>query len=129
MDDNYKTSLKILKSLLDESQNDHWANWIENDIIYWDKNKSTNHHLSAFGGMGSINDIYVANNDQIGIWKNRVFDMTKSLSYYFAKNKTNIAPTNIDFYTHGNGEMYGWKCNNCKHSRFCLLYTSDAADD
>ena len=117
MIDYYKISLEILYRLLKESGNDHWANWISKDINDWIDNKKVDHHLSAFGGMGSINDTAVGGADMIGIWKNKLFDIIKNLSWSLAKGKISKAPTDIDFYKFGNNEISGWRCRKCGHAR------------
>lgn len=117
MTDYYKTSLDILFRLLKDSGNDHWANWIKEDIENWIDNKNVDHHLKAFGGMGSINDLYVGKADIIGIWKNKLFETIKILSWSLAKGKISTAPIDKDFYKNGNREIRGWKCRSCGHSR------------
>ncbi|MGB8861030.1 MAG: hypothetical protein WCC60_17355 [Ilumatobacteraceae bacterium] len=37
----------------------HWLRWIEEDIVAWRERGSTAHHRSAYGGMGSFNDLYL----------------------------------------------------------------------
>jgi len=117
MTDHYKISLGILKRLLEESDNSHWANWISTDIELWESNKDVNHHLGAYGGMGSINDLFVGGNDKLGIWNNQIFDTIKNLSWNLAKQRIDSAPTALKFYQCGTGQMSGWRCRNCGHSR------------
>jgi hypothetical protein len=84
----YRKTLILLKDLLHKSDNFQWEQWIERDIDNWDNSKSTSHHKSAFGGMGSINDLSVGGRGKVGIWKNTMFDLLKSISWTFAaKNK------------------------------------------
>ena len=87
MTDHYKISLEIVYRLLKESGNYHWANWIQKDIHLWTTEKRVDNHLSAYGGMGSINDLSVGGSETIGIWKNRIFDTTKNLTWSLAKGK------------------------------------------
>ena len=117
MTDNYKISLEILYRLLKDSGNEHWANWIKEDLDNWTENKKVDHHLKAFGGMGSINDLYVGKDNTIGAWRNKLFDIIKTLSCSLAKGKISEAPTDTDFYRFGNNEINGWRCRNCGHSR------------
>ena len=117
MTDHYKISLGILKQLLEESDNSHWANWINEDIQFWESKKDVKHHLGAYGGMGSINDLFVGGSDKLGIWNNQVFVTIKTLSWSLAKQRINSAPTTPDFYQYGTGQMSGWRCRNCGHSR------------
>lgn len=83
----YPEVLNILKTLLENSGNTYWSNWIEKDINLWNESKSVKHHLSAYGGMGSINDLYVANYSLVGVWENNIFDQCKSLAYKLAENR------------------------------------------
>ncbi|WP_324027849.1 hypothetical protein QSV08_07850 [Maribacter sp. BPC-D8] len=117
MTDHYKIALEILKQLLEESGNTHWANWIDKDIKLWEATEDVNHHLSAFGGMGSINDLFVGGIDKVGIWNSKVFDTLKNLSWSLAKQKITSAPTTLDFYKYGTGQLTGWRCINCGHAR------------
>jgi hypothetical protein len=117
MTDHYKISLGILKQLLEESDNSHWANWISEDIQLWESKKDVKHHLGAYGGMGSINDLFVGGTDKLGIWNNQVFDTIKNLSWNLAKQRFDSAPTTLEFYKYGNGQLSGWRCRNCGYSR------------
>lgn len=82
--DTYRKTLVLLKDIFKTSGHSHWENWIDRDIYEWDNFKSTSHHKSAFGGMGSINDIAVGERDRVGVWKNNMFDSLKSLSWTLA---------------------------------------------
>ena len=117
MTDYYKISLDILYRLLKESGNDHWANWIQKDIHLWTTQKRVDNHLSAYGGMGSINDLSVGGSDTIGVWKNKLFDTTKNLTWSFAKGKISTPPLEDKFYRNGSTEISGWRCRDCRHSR------------
>ncbi len=117
MTDYYKISLDILYRLLKESGDEHWANWIEKDIHLWTTHKRVDNHLSAYGGMGSINDLSVGGWDTIGVWKNQLFDTTKALSWSLAKRKISEAPVDEKFYRQGSKEISGWRCRHCGHSR------------
>ena len=117
MTDHYKISLEILYRLLKESGNDHWANWIQKDIHLWTTEKRVDNHLGAYGGMGSINDLSVGGSDTIGVWKNRLFDTTKNLTWSLAKGKISTPPLDDKFYRYGSTEISGWRCRHCGHSR------------
>ncbi|RYE25938.1 MAG: hypothetical protein EOP51_02205 [Sphingobacteriales bacterium] len=82
----YRKCLVILHSLLTQSGNSHWANWITRDIYEWDTEQSTSHHKSVFGGMGSINDQAIGPISEIGCWQNTLFDCLKSISWQYAHN-------------------------------------------
>ena len=125
MKDYYKISLEILHRILSESGDDHWANWIAKDINEWNENKKVDHHLSAFGGMGSINDLAVGGADMIGVWKNRLFDIIKNLSWSLAKGKISKAPIDTEFYRFGNNEISGWRCQKCGHAKIDRVKIED----
>jgi len=88
----YENSLFAMEYLLKEVGEDHWLKWIQRDISEWTSKRNTDHHLSAYGGMGSFNDLVIcrANNhnlsEQAEAWIASVFNWLKSLCYFFAKN-------------------------------------------
>jgi hypothetical protein len=88
MTDYYKQSLELLRTILLENQYDFWANWMNEDIENCEKTKSTEHHLRAYGGMGSFNDVVIGNQDSAGLWQGRVFGMLQSLAYGLASGDT-----------------------------------------
>lgn len=106
----YRKILTILKDLLYKSGNSHWGKWIEEDIYEWDNYKSTKHHKSAFGGMNSINDLYVGEYGKIGAWENNLFDYLKSMSYSFViRKKIQLQPQEANV-------IHGVICRNCEYS-------------
>ena len=113
----YPEILKVLRNLLEKSHNTHWVNWINEDIEQWNKFKKTKHHLSAYGGMGSINDLWVGGNDLNGIWENEIFENSKSLAYILAQKKGigNSELVRISRNTNGK-EIEGWRCLECGYS-------------
>ena len=115
IDANYKAALYILHGLLIDSGMKHWAESIKKDIHLWETRNSVTHHLRAFGGMGSINDLYVGGNDAIGVWKNTLFDITTTFSWSLAKKKS--MPLNEIFYGSRPKEISGWRCLHCSHKR------------
>ena len=117
MKDYYHISLEILYQLLKEVGEEHWANWIQKDIHLWTTTQSVDHHLAAYGGMGSINDLSVGGLDTIDIWKNNLFEMAKTLAWSLAKRKITTAPLEEEFYRYGASEIGGWRCRNCGLSR------------
>jgi hypothetical protein len=106
----YRKILLLLKDSLNKSKNYHWEKWIDQDIYDWDNLKSTKHHKSAFGGMGSINDLLVGDSGKIGTWKNNMFDYLKSLSSAFA------ATNEIHFLNIKTSTIQGVICENCNYA-------------
>ena len=115
MTDYYKLSLELLRTILLENQYDFWANWITEDIDNWEKNQNTEHHLRAYGGMGSFNDVVIGNQDSEGLWQGRIFGMLQSLAYGLASgdaledilSRINSTSTQIS----------GWRCQDCGVAR------------
>ncbi|WOE74694.1 DUF6966 domain-containing protein [Alterisphingorhabdus coralli] len=88
----YENSLIAMEYFLKEVNEIHWLKWIQKDIEEWITERSTVHHLSAYGGMGSFNDVVIcgANNHSIPegaeAWADVIFNWLKALCYFFAKN-------------------------------------------
>ena len=117
MTDYYKTSLEVLAQILKEEKYDHWANWMLEDIKLWETNKSVEHHLHAYGGMGSFNDIVIGGNDNAGIWKSHVFGNLQTLAYSLAKG--NALESILEGFSNRSSvnEISGWRCRNCGDAR------------
>jgi hypothetical protein len=117
MTDYYKTTLEVLAKILQEENYDHWANWMQEDIKFWETNKSVEHHLHAYGGMGSFNDVVIGNNDNEGIWKGHILGHLQSLAYSLAKG--NSLSSIIEGILNRNitNEIGGWRCRNCGDAR------------
>jgi hypothetical protein len=87
----YENSLTAVKRLLD-AVGAPWADWIGTDIERWRSNRDTSHHLRAYGGMGSFNDIFICRTNQHRItdgqepWANILFEWLKSLCYFLAQH-------------------------------------------
>lgn len=115
MTDYYKLSLELLRTILLENQYDFWANWMTEDIDNWEKNQNTEHHLRAYGGMGSFNDVVIGNQDSEGLWQGRIFGILQSLAYGLASgdaledilSRINSTSTQIS----------GWRCQDCGAAR------------
>lgn len=113
MIDYYKTALNLLIEMLKGSGYDNWINWLKEDIRLWETERTTEHHLRAYGGMGSFNDVVIGNNDTIGLWKDSVFGVIKSLAYSLAKGNIQTASLEENFYGNELTEISGWRCKNC----------------
>ena len=78
--DIYTEALICLRSILltDHSEFQNWIDWLERDILDWNQRREVTHHLRAYGGMGSFNDLpsMRGNHDYI-------FDFLKSVCYAF----------------------------------------------
>lgn len=85
----YICALKALKQLFTKTSC-AWKKWIETDIEEYLSTGSVQHHLMAYGGMGSINDIWICKvnnhtiNDDAEPWANELMECLKCLSYGIA---------------------------------------------
>ena len=99
--DYYKSVLEALRYLLEVTGEKHWSKWIAEDIYAWKNEKSVYHHLQAFGGMGSLNDLVLCVMNKHTItpkqepWANTLLIELKSLSYMMAKRIANNAHPDI----------------------------------
>ncbi|MFH1423121.1 MAG: hypothetical protein ABIH42_10470 [Planctomycetota bacterium] len=86
----YVNALEALIELLSRSGAFFWCNWMREDIDNWRKNKDLSHHLTAYGGMGSLNDLIICkiNNHSVTRnqepWINAVFSGLTSITYLIA---------------------------------------------
>ena len=104
----YLKCLSLLKDLLVSNDELFWAEWMQKDIDAWQNGNNTEHHLNAFGGAGSFNDINLSRGDAVGYWKNALMSNLSSISYVFAKDGKIELPRNSFF------KLEGFFCRNCK---------------
>jgi predicted nucleic-acid-binding Zn-ribbon protein len=87
----YEHSLQAMARLLSVVNETHWAGWIRDDIRRWQDDRDTEHHLSAYGGMGSFNDVLLCRANHHNItdaqepWVNVLFNWLKEVCGYLAK--------------------------------------------
>ena len=57
--DIYTEALTCLRSILlaDHPEFQNWIDWLERGIQDWNQRREVAHHLRAYGGMGSFNDL------------------------------------------------------------------------
>jgi len=115
MIDYYKISLEILSQILKSEGYDHWEKWMQEDIKLWETAKSVEHHLHAYGGMGSFNDVVIGNNDTEGLWKSRVFGSFQSLAYGLASGDS--LESIIERMQYNSHEIAGWRCLACGNAK------------
>jgi len=90
----YEHSLIAMKRLLDAVGETHWAQWIAEDLELWRSERDTSHHLSAYGGMGSFNDVVISCGNEHSVteitdaWANTLFEWLKSICHFLAKHPT-----------------------------------------
>jgi hypothetical protein len=106
----YLNALNAMHELLEALEEHHWRKWIAQDIRDWESQKTVQHHLSAYGGMGSINDIGFED-----VWLGTLFEDLRSVCYHFAHQP--IAKPNVSSLEHDMGsvgfELSGWRCLLC----------------
>ena len=76
--DIYTEALTCLRSILlaDHPEFQNWIDWLERDIEDWSQRREVAHHLRAYGGMGSFNDLPSMRGNH-----NYIFDFLKSVCY------------------------------------------------
>jgi len=106
----YLEALSATQRLLESQGENHWRNWILRDIDEWENNCSVSHHLSAYGGMGSFNDIGFENP-----WVGYLFDDLKSACYFLAQSPLHKAAADSIKPSMGNVgfNLQGWRCLTC----------------
>ena len=119
--DSYKTSLEALYYLLDKVGVNGWRNWIAKDLNEWESG-SVIHHLSAYGGMGSLNDVVICTENGHSVvkmlepWVNILFEDLKGLCYSNAKHN-NIGEKELIKSLWSNAkEIQGERCLDCGYS-------------
>lgn len=117
----YEDALKAMYYLLERTGVRFWRDWIDEDLRHWETSKSVKHHLSAYGGMGSFNDVVICrmNNHKVTrqqeFWVNPLFADLKSICYYFAKNiglPNSVASLEREMGSIG-FSLQGWRCLKC----------------
>lgn len=126
--DYYKITLEALYKLLDETGVTFWADWILKDIKLWEQNRSTEHHLSAYGGMGSFNDLVICTQNKHNVtkeqepWVNTLLIYLQSLSTFLAKSKDrDITISSIANKLQCNSsQIQGTRCLSCGYAELTL---------
>ena len=109
----YEDALRAMHMLLGELKESHWQNWIAQDILEWQDRRSVNHHLSAYGGMGSFNDLCFDD-----VWFGPLFDHLKTCCFCFAKARglhSAHIPIPVQLSNLGT-QIQGWRCLVCGYS-------------
>jgi hypothetical protein len=90
--DHYEHCLHAMIRLLEAVGEKHWSAWLREDVRLWQATSDTRHHLAAYGGMGSFNDVWICPQNQHSVteaqepWANVLFEWLKTLCYYLARN-------------------------------------------
>ncbi len=105
-----RDALLALRDLLHAADEAHWKAWLDRDVRDWETSESTRHHLRAYGGMGSLNDVVLRDP-----WLNAVFESIKSTCYHLASapgsqfDITELRRSLGDPRFH----LQGWRCLSC----------------
>lgn len=117
----YENALQAMRHLLTEVGEQTWLEWIEHDLRAWQTSRSVEHHLSAYGGMGSFSDLVLCepNGHRLtGLqepWANALFQDLKSVCCALAQNGGQDLPaSDISLSMGTSGEVLeGWRCLEC----------------
>jgi hypothetical protein len=106
----YLEALNAMQRLLESQNETAWRNWILKDIDEWNSGHSVSHHLSAYGGMGSFNDIGFQNP-----WIRYLFNDLRSVCYFLARQPSHKAEASSIRPSMGNigFNLQGWRCLAC----------------
>lgn len=75
-------------SILQKHGENHWANWLEKDKVLLEKSDyyGIEHLLSAYGGMGGFNDLYICKenghtieNDEIPTVNDKIMKLSRQI--------------------------------------------------
>jgi hypothetical protein len=87
----YLHVLKALEYLLDKVGESQWRDWLYEDIELWKAGNDVSHHLSAYGGMGSLNDFWISPLNGHAIseiqepWINHLLTLLRNLCFQCAQ--------------------------------------------
>lgn len=116
----YENALLAMSYLLREVGLNHWLEWIERDLTEWRTSRDTSHHRSAYGAMGSFNDVFISipSSKSEEAWANETFQWLKSLCFTLSrtpdktyslrelKSKFSLPDAN-------SSPLQGWRCLQC----------------
>ncbi len=66
----YYEVLQAMEHLLDRVGETVWRDWLRDDIRRWESDQDTGHHLQAYGGAGSFNDV--------ALWRANGYQVTEA---------------------------------------------------
>lgn len=120
-----------MRLLLGSCGQTHWRDWVAKDLQEWDAKGSVSHHLSAYGGMGSLNDVYLTAEAcsvpaETESWLAALFDDLRSICYLLAQHQEKLLPglrgSLIGMQMAApRAEVSGWLCGSCGHSEITPL--------
>lgn len=119
----YEHTLEAMERLLRAAGETHWATWMQQDLKEWRESGSTRHHRSAYGGMGSFNDLWLTPQDH-GVsaeqepWANELFEWLKALLFWLARDPSRhvTAAELRSAFAATARPLAGWRCLRCGFS-------------
>lgn len=119
----YIHALTALEYLLDKAGENHWRDWLRQDIDLWKSKNDVSHHLSAYGGMGSFNDVWICVQNGHNVtkeqepWVNNLFEILKGLCFRLAHEPEKDEVVKMDHATNQlsmtTPQLHGWRCLKC----------------
>jgi hypothetical protein len=122
----YRDALDAMHLLLNRCGETHWRDWVAKDLADWDASGSVSHHLSAYGGMGSFNDVYLTAEAcslpaETESWLAALSDDLRSICYLLAQHQEKLLPglrgSLIGMQMGApKADVSGWRCRSCGYS-------------
>jgi hypothetical protein len=111
--DPFSDALSALRDILDGENLPHWRNWIDQDLREWRDHRRTDHHRSAYGGMGSLNDLGL-----LDPWREALFDHVKALCATYADHPPRVPEADrvAKALPPVMYPLLGWRCLACGHA-------------
>ena len=89
---------------------------MEKDLLRWDNQHSAQHHLKAYGGVGTLNDLRIGGTSAEKQWRGAVFAFTKKVAWAFASQHEGGAKADLVKIIEESGEtLNATRCSNCEH--------------
>jgi len=121
MADAYRAALTACRDLLVRVREPAWAAWLERDLAEWAHGR-VRHHLEAFGGMGSLNDLVLSRDNGHDLaaedeaWANALLEQLLDTSRELARSIERSAqpawraPSST---AATDASLTGWRCLSC----------------
>lgn len=68
---------------------------MDKDILRWDNQHSAQHHLKAYGGIGTLNDLRIGGTTPEKQWRGAVFELTKKVAWAYASQHESGAKADL----------------------------------
>lgn len=109
-DELYEPCLIALIEALDLVGNSHWHAWMVDDLERWRRRRDVAHHRSAYGGMGSFNDLWFSSGDAwIDETAETLREAMDGISATVAREPTRIVQLPVSV----TGSVYADRCAGC----------------